>query len=112
MPNAQRHDFDGCDEDIAKLYLKTAAQQIKSMAIALHSKSMAKIQRIAHKLSGSSAFLGLRPIASLSDQLAEAASQDQAREAGRLLGLIQEEFGEIQGSRASGLARVIPAQTA
>ena len=60
MANIQRHDFDGHDEDIARLYLKTAANQIKGMTTALRSESMADIQQQAHKLSGSSAFLGFK----------------------------------------------------
>src|ERR1019366_4505978 len=60
MPNKQRRDFEGCDDDIAKLYLMTAAREIRKMVAAVRSKSLAELQRVAHKLSGSSAFLRLK----------------------------------------------------
>ena len=31
MSNNERHDLESCDEDIARLYLKTAASQIKTL---------------------------------------------------------------------------------
>src|ERR1035438_6412465 len=65
MPKIRRHDLDGCDDDIAKLYLKTAANQIKRMAAAIRSKSMPGVQQFAHKLSGSSGFLELKEMAIL-----------------------------------------------
>jgi len=105
MADLQRHDFDGCDDDIVKLYLKTAANQIKGMTTALRSESMADIQRRAHKLSGSSAFLGLQDITKLLKELEEAASRNQSKDAGRLLALVKEEFGQIQRHRASGSSR-------
>jgi len=111
MPKIQRHDLDGCDEDIAKLYLKTTANQIKKMAAALRSKSLAKIPPVAHKLSGLSGFLELKAMAKLLRELEKAAFRDEPKEAGRLLGLIEEEFSQIQRHRTSGSGRTAKLQT-
>ena len=73
MPEIQRHAFDECDEDIAKLYLKTASDQLRKMGVAARSKSMANLQRLAHSLSGASAFLGLTQMAKLLCGLEQAA---------------------------------------
>jgi len=107
MPNNQRDDLVGCDEDIAELYLKTAANQLKKMAAAASSKSMAEIQRLAHKLGGSSAFLGLKVMAKLLKELDQAAEGNEPKEARRLLGLIKEEFTQIQSHRKSSLPRAM-----
>jgi DNA-binding NarL/FixJ family response regulator len=96
MPDIQRQDLDGCDDDIAKLYLKTAASQLKRMAGALRTKSMADIQRLAHRLSGSSGFLELKDMANFLSDLEKAAALKEFKEAGRLLNLAKEEFAEIQ----------------
>jgi len=60
---------------------------------------MADIQRFAHKLSGSSAFLGLKSMGKMLSGLEQAASRDDSKEATRLLELIQEEFSHIQGHK-------------
>jgi HPt (histidine-containing phosphotransfer) domain-containing protein len=96
MPKLQRHAFDECDEDIAKLYLKTASNQLKIMGVAARSKSMADVQRLAHHLSGASAFLGLTGMAKLLSELEQAASRDHSKEANRFIGLLQEEFVQVQ----------------
>jgi len=108
---SQRHDLDACDEDIAELYLKLAANNIKGMMIALRSKSMAKIQQVAHKFSGSSAFLQLKTMAKLLKELELAASRGESKEAAHLLGLIKEEFGQIQRYRSSRTPRPMKSQT-
>ena len=82
MPKMERHDLVGCDDDIAMLYLKTAAQQIKKMTAGMQSKCMADVQRFAHKLSGSSSFLELKDIAKLLNELEKAAAQNFSFRAG------------------------------
>jgi len=101
MGNIGRHDLDGCDEDIAALYLKTGAHHIKKIADALRSRSMADIQRYAHKLAGSSGFLEVKGMATLLSELEKAASKNGAGEAGRLVSLVEEEFSQIQRYRSS-----------
>jgi len=101
MPKMERQDLDRCDDDIAKLYLKTAAGHIKRIGTAMRTKSMADIQRFAHKLSGSSGFLELKEMAQLLSELEKAASRNESREAVRLLSLVKEEFAQIQRYRAS-----------
>ena len=96
MPDIQRHALDECDEDIAELYLKTASKQLKEMDIAASSKSMPEVQRLAHSLSGASAFLGLKEMAKLLCELEQAASQGQSKEANRFIGLLKEEFDHVQ----------------
>lgn len=112
MTNLHGHELDGCDEDIATLYMKTAANQIKGMTAALRSRSMADIQRQAHKLSGSSAFLGLQDLAKLLKELEKAASLNHSKDASRLLVLIKAEFGQIQRHRTSLSSRGRKPQTA
>jgi DNA-binding NarL/FixJ family response regulator/HPt (histidine-containing phosphotransfer) domain-containing protein len=113
MPKTERHDLDRCDDDIAKLYLKTAARQIQKMAAAMRSKSMADVQRFAHRLAGSSGFLELQDLSKLLRDLEKAATRNESQEAGRLLILAKEEFAQIQNhassrpARAKG-SRVIP----
>jgi HPt (histidine-containing phosphotransfer) domain-containing protein len=96
LPETQRQAFDECDEDIARLYLKTASAQLKKMGAAARTKSMADVQRRAHKLSGASAFLGLTEMAKLLCELEQAASRDHSKEARRFIGLLKEEFGHVQ----------------
>ncbi len=96
MPDIQRNALDECDEDIAALYLKTATQQLRKIAVAARAKSMAEVQRLAHRLSGASAFLGLKGMAKLLCELEQAASRDQSKEASRFIGLLKEEFGLVQ----------------
>ena len=111
MPKIQRRYLDGCDEDIVALYLKTAANQLKRMVAARRSKSMGDIQRCAHKLCGSSAFLGLKAMANLLTGLEQAASLGQSQEVGRLLGLLKKEFGQIQRLRTASSPQVMKSQT-
>jgi len=121
VPEIQRHAFDECDEDIAKLYLKTASDQLRKMGVAARSKSMANLQRLAHSLSGASAFLGLTQMAKLLCGLEQAAwracassrrsqgcsggggpkgatarRRDHSKEANQFIGLLKEEFGHVQ----------------
>jgi len=110
MSKMMRHDLEGCDEDIAQLYVKTAANQIKGMGAALRSKSMAGLQRLSHKLSGSSAFLGLKTMAKLLSDLEQAASREASKEAVRLFGLIKKEFARIRQPRAPRPARIAAPQ--
>ena len=111
MPDMERYDLDECDEDIAALYLKTAAHQIKRITAAIHAKSMANVQRLAHKLAGSSGFLGLKIIAKFLGELEKAAARGDSKEAVRLLDLIKEEFGQIQRRRTSAAPRSRSDQT-
>jgi DNA-binding NarL/FixJ family response regulator/HPt (histidine-containing phosphotransfer) domain-containing protein len=106
MPNTERHDLDRCDDDIAKLYLKTAASQIERMVGAMRTKSMADVQRFAHRLSGSSGFLELKDMSKLLIELEKAAVQNELQDAGRLLSLVKEEFAQIQRYRSSRPPRV------
>src|SRR5665213_4263165 len=99
MPRLLRQGLEGCDEDIAELYLKTAARQLKTIDAAARSKSMAEIQGLAHKLAGSSAFLGLKAIAKLLRELEHAVFRNESIEAVRLLALIKDEFSQIRRSR-------------
>jgi HPt (histidine-containing phosphotransfer) domain-containing protein len=96
MPDIKKHPLAECDEDIAKLYLKTASDQLRKIAVAARSKSMAKVQRLAHSLSGASAFLGLKEMAKLLRELEQAASRDHSKEASRLIALLKEEFDHVQ----------------
>lgn len=96
MPEIQRHALEECDEDIARLYLKTASDQLKKMGVAVRSKSMAEVQRLAHSLSGASAFLGLKEMAKLLCELEQAASRDHSKDASRFIGLLKKEFGHVQ----------------
>jgi DNA-binding NarL/FixJ family response regulator/HPt (histidine-containing phosphotransfer) domain-containing protein len=111
MSNVQRHDFDGCDEDIAKLYLKMAANQIKRIGAAMRSGSTTDISQRAHKLSGSSAFLGLKTMAKLLSTLEQTVSEDPSKGVSRLLGLIKEEFSQLQHQKLSGAPPVAKLQT-
>lgn len=101
MPKIERHDLDRCDDDIAQLYLKTAASQIKSMVNAMHSKSMVKVQRFAHRLAGSSGFLELQDMSKLMRDLEKAAAENEFQDAGRLLTLAKDEFAQIQNHVSS-----------
>jgi DNA-binding NarL/FixJ family response regulator len=112
MTIIQRHDLDGCDADIIKLYLRTAENYLKRMGAASHSKSTLPILPLAHKLSGSSGFLGLHAMAQLSKELELAASQGKSKVVRTLLGRIRSEFAEIKHYRASSSARVMKSQTA
>jgi DNA-binding NarL/FixJ family response regulator/HPt (histidine-containing phosphotransfer) domain-containing protein len=102
----QRHDLDRCDDDIAKLYLKSAAAQIKKIAAGMRSKSLANVQRVAHKLAGSSGFLELQEMSKLLRDLEKAAAKDEAQEVGRLLDLVKVEFSAIQRYRSSRMPNV------
>jgi DNA-binding NarL/FixJ family response regulator/HPt (histidine-containing phosphotransfer) domain-containing protein len=101
MPKIERQDLDGCDADIATLYLRTAAKEIKRIEAAIRSTSMANVQQFAHKLSGSSAFLGLRDMAKLLSELEKAAARNESGKVSRLLSLTRKEFGQIQHHRLS-----------
>jgi DNA-binding NarL/FixJ family response regulator/HPt (histidine-containing phosphotransfer) domain-containing protein len=97
MPKIKNDELSGCDEDIARLYLKMADTQIKRMRSAQKSKSLPDLQRRAHKLAGSSAFLGLGTMAGLLSKLERnAADHAPAKNADTLLNLIQKEFERIQ----------------
>ena len=96
MPDSQRHAFDECDEDIARLYLKTASDQLNKMRVAVRSKSRAQVQRLAHSLLGASAMLGLVGIAKLLRELEQAASGDHFIEAARFMGLLKGEFVHVR----------------
>jgi len=111
MPKNERHDLDGCDADIIKLYIRTAENHLMRIGIAARSKSTSNIQPLAHKLCGSSAFLGLKVMAKLSAELEEAAAQMDSKAAKRILGLVQSEFKKIQRYRASDSAKVTKSQT-
>jgi HPt (histidine-containing phosphotransfer) domain-containing protein len=110
MPGMKRSALEACDEDIARLYLKTASDQLGKMGIAARSKSMAEVQRLAHNLSGASAFLGLKKMAKLLCGLEQAAMKEHSKEANRFIERIKEEFGHTQrrcglhisGDRAPG----------
>lgn len=95
MPKILRNVLHECDEDIAKLYLQTAAVQLKKMESAARSKSMAEVQKHAHSLSGASAFLGLKEMTKLLKELEQAASQSQSKKVNRCIGLLKEEFDHV-----------------
>jgi len=111
MSKVERTDLDACDEDIANLYLKTATLQIKRMVSAAHSQSMAMVQRLAHKLAGSSGFLELKNLAKLLRQLEEAAERKEPKDVSRLLALVQEEFDLIQRHRTAYTSPVVKSRT-
>ena len=96
MPDIQKSPLEECDEDIALLYLKTASNQLKRMNEAAHSKSMPKLQRLAHKLCGASGYLGLTGMAKISKDLEQAASRNEWDEALQFLGLAKAEYGQVQ----------------
>jgi DNA-binding NarL/FixJ family response regulator/HPt (histidine-containing phosphotransfer) domain-containing protein len=97
MPKIQNAALCGCDADIARMYLQLATSQIKRMRRSLRSKSLADLQRRAHKLAGSSAFLGLGTLAGLLSELERnAADHGPAKEAEKRLLSIEKEFDRIQ----------------
>jgi len=106
----QRHDLDDCDEDIAQLYLKSATDQIKKLAAAAQSNTMAEVQRFAHKLAGSSGFLGLKEMAKLLSELEKAADRHDSKEIVRLLSLVKEEFAQVRHHRSSRQSQAKSAQ--
>jgi CheY-like chemotaxis protein len=96
MVEVPRRDLEDCDDDIAKGYLKTAAQHLAKMEAAVRSKSMPNIQQLSHRLAGTSAYLGLTVMANLLRGLERAASEGRSEKARQFLASLQDEFSRLQ----------------